>query len=379
LSTGLSTFDVGNCGCGCTTGVCAQLTNYAPATGSRPCGICADAGSAILTVKKSGAILYSGTMTFGGGAAPEFVSGPIFLTDHFIDATGADLGTQSDVFTFWALGPAAGGAAVTSDDLDPDTTYNVGDDGTWHQIHGIDPYTCNASGFHAHWVIPPDPGGFVDPGFAGYLGRYLGATDLYLDIAPYPNACKFPVRAQGCQLGSYPGVPGASFSIYDHAGGTLLYSGTTDASGNALADLPGNGSYYYTVSAPRWFGYSGTTTFSIGSVTSLPLYLGQFDTSLYACNGCPSPISQTLHATFVGTGPFVMLWNGSGQWLATVIVAGHTYQFQLDQNAGFSIARDGVNCVISTTGTCPPAYQLNVTVSADATCFPEIGNGTITE
>jgi hypothetical protein len=87
--------------------------------------------------------------------------------------------------------------------------------------------------------------------------------------------------------GSLP-VPGASVTLQAEAGGPVLYSGSTGASG--CLSLPASGSYYLTIAISGTVAYqyqhtlpaSGTATFSVGS------------SGLVCCGGYAIPQALTL-------------------------------------------------------------------------------------
>jgi hypothetical protein len=199
---------------------------------------------------------------------------------------------------------------------------------------------------------------------------------------------RFPLFVQGC---SSQGVSGASFSIYDVAGGTLLASGTTDATGHAYPTLPIRSTCYFVVSASRFYGYSGTEPFQCGTISNLQIINGSFDTTIYACeSACGYPIKQTLYLSMPGLGSAVPLIYQVGltpsQWTsANIVIGANTYQFQFLATGGLTIYKNaGTGGAVTCNGsnyhiTCPPSFSFTFDMTI-AACSSDLGTtGTITE
>ena len=300
-------------GCNCTAGICAQLTNYVTPFGTRDCGVCTPDGCATLTAKSAGTVLFTRTMSFDGFSFNNQAD-PIFLTDHFLGAGGVDEGTCYDILSFFPQGVSStpGTAAVTTDHL----TILGGvdsDDSGWHSAFGVDPYSCDDDGFHAHWELVTGLGGFGTG-----LATYQGVTDLYLDIAPYPASCAVLFNVTGC---NGLAVAGATVDIWTSSAKTThVGTCTTDALGNCYINI-GNTffvSRYYEVAASRFTTASATLSMSPGDVITPTLT----PASGYHCaTGCALPLADTLHATHPTFGALALAYNGSGSlgagWYAT--------------------------------------------------------------
>lgn len=312
-------------GCVCTDGVCAHLTNYAPPYGVRSCGICQGPGCATLTIKKGGTVLFSGLMEGLGSGAMGYSSPDIFLTNHLIDSSGADRGTQYYRLDFFPQDiTSSGGAAVSADKYTPGSTSYTGDDGSWHLGTGQDPYLCDASGLHAHWTLLSDPGGWPIS-FGTLLVRYLAATDMYLDIEPYPQACYACFTVMGCN--NLP-LAGATVHIWTNSAKTTsVGTATTDSSGKACIDIGqvAVSRYYEVTKSPRFTMFSATVSMIPGDVFEvfLPVAAGYYCDMIPAC---ADPLPGTLHATHPKFGPLTLTYNASGSygagWYATT---SHTY------------------------------------------------------
>jgi hypothetical protein len=139
--------------------------------------------------------------------------------------------------------------------------------------------------------------------------RGTGANKAILDGVSATGGCLTTLQVQGCNSLA---LPGAAVSIYDHSGGTLLYSGTTDGSGNFSFDAPA-GTAYAVVSRSRFNTSSTTVSLSPGGTTVVSLTPA---TGYHCVIGCPIPASDTLHGTHPKFGALTYTYSG-GVWTTT--------------------------------------------------------------
>jgi hypothetical protein len=164
---------------------------------------------------------------------------------------------------------------------------------------------------------------------------------------------------------------GITVSVYDHSGGTLLASGTTNGSSQVALSWSGvTGTYYVTANtstvSARFADVGISTTLTCGSPKTLaaPAATG------YHCysNLCQLPLKNTLTATFTVAGACTLTWSGINTWTGTL--SGSTVTF----SANLNISSCGSSAI--SFNACPPA--LNITSASGAVC-PAFGNCTITE
>lgn len=119
---------------------------------------------------------------------------------------------------------------------------------------------------------------------------------------------------RGCNSIPYPGL---TVQIYDHAGGTLLFSGTTNGSGQVASGLPAGNYHVVITGQSRFNAYAQTTT--LGTTVTLVVATG------YHCfPGCLIPLADTIHATSTvwhfGLGQIATCTltysGGAGGWLS---------------------------------------------------------------
>ena len=106
-------------------------------------------------------------------------------------------------------------------------------------------------------------------------------------------------------------LPGATVSVYDSSGGTLLAFGTTDASGNCSLVWSGSCTVYVTITAERFTPYGQTLSLSANGTQNITLTP---DTG-YHCSivwtNCTWPLSNTLHYTNSFFGNATLTFSGN--------------------------------------------------------------------
>jgi hypothetical protein len=121
--------------------------------------------------------------------------------------------------------------------------------------------------------------------------------------------CRQTFTVIGCS--SHP-LTGHVLNVYDHSGGTLLTTGTTDGSGVVTLTWNGSPSVFVIPAGGRFIGQS--LTVSCGGSTTITFAI---DTTNYACTSlCADPISKTLHLTDSVLGSATLTYAAS-QWSGT--------------------------------------------------------------
>jgi hypothetical protein len=336
VSTGFSTFDVGDCGCGPTcTPVCLWL----------PSGLCGTCAERTLTL--------TGNIAFGGQPSwlMTYSGGGVWTTPAITLGTDTGQITFTNFDSFWA-------AASVRDAWVPSGN------GASDPLHDS---TC--SPIHMHAVTGPG-------GFGNWLFNH-GVTDIYIDdsLPSVPASCYVMVTAQGCN--GMP-VPGATVDVY--VGATLVDSLTTNTAGQVSFDPgilgPPNTSFTTKTSKSRFV--TDTTNFDIAT-DGLNLVVNLGPAAGYECiGGCGSPLADTIHATF-STAGLVTLTYAAGVWTASDTIAGQAYVFTFN-GTGWTITRNGVDCGAGWGLTsCPTSFLGTLTIPAGA-CATELGSTcTVTE
>lgn len=172
------------------------------------------------------------------------------------------------------------------------------------------------------------------------------------------------------------GVSGATVSVYNTNGGTLLAQAVTPLNGSVTLLWSGSCSVYVTVTSSRFVSYGQSLTLTQNGTTTIGLSI----TSGYHCmSECGIPVADTLNATFTIAGAQTFTFSGSA-WTSTFDVSGHTYVATLTETATRSITRDGTTCgTINGVVTCPTSFSATMLPPAFATCRNEIGTATLTE
>jgi hypothetical protein len=193
--------------------------------------------------------------------------------------------------------------------------------------------------------------------------------------------CAVTFLVRGCNAVAYPGVVA---SVYDHAGGTLLASGTTDGTGHvALSWAGGPGSYYVTVTgqSARFAASAQTLTLTCGGATTISLA----PAAGYACWSatCLQPVKTALNVTVIG--PFgtqtgtatYQAGGGFWEWVYTDPGTGNTF---IADFAAFGVTATwenvaSTNCNWSdvTTMTCPPSFAFGATNAPTDGCVDGSG------
>lgn len=186
-------------------------------------------------------------------------------------------------------------------------------------------------GFSTQRVVPTCAGGFLTgtvtfpPMPADICGPVAYVVSNVSFSIPYtvdPMCQSFLVV--GC---TGLGVAGATFNLYDHAGGTLLYSGTTNSGGGIPQVYFDNAPnpFWITVTSPdpRLQDHAGSHTLVCGTAPSNQTTITLALNSAYVCvTGCAIPVAKTLHTTHPKFGALTLVYNASGSagagWYASV-------------------------------------------------------------
>jgi hypothetical protein len=136
------------------------------------------------------------------------------------------------------------------------------------------------------------------------------------------GTCTVPFNVRGCANLPYPGV---LVSAYDHSGGTLLDSGTTDSGGNVTLSWTGIGATYWvtvTGQSTRFAAYAQSMVLACGF--SSPIVLTP--ASGYQCTGlCLLPAANTLNGTWtLGASSGTFTLTGTTNWVGTVGICSAT-------------------------------------------------------
>ena len=133
---------------------------------------------------------------------------------------------------------------------------------------------------------------------------------------------KYDVGGCGCNLtievdGCVAGYSGLTVQIYDHSGGTLLFTGTTDGSGRVAPSLS-PGTYYVVITgqSARFDAYGANTGLASG-LNQIALTPAAGYCCLGGQSGCNLPVSAFLNYTHGGVATAL---DGSGncqQWSGT--------------------------------------------------------------
>ena len=123
-----------------------------------------------------------------------------------------------------------------------------------------------------------------------------------------PAVCNVTFNVKGC---NGLNLPGATVNIWTDSGmGTLVGTGVTNASGNAVIDIGTAGTYWRESKKTRFTTDQRSTTPTCGGSPSVTL---SADSSLYVCiSGCVDPIAKTLFFTdaLLGT-TLTLVWRSS--------------------------------------------------------------------
>lgn len=208
-----------------------------------------------------------------------------------------------------------------------------------------------------------------------------GNLDTFKITAPsisgFPVCCQ-TFHAEGCNGRD---IAGATVSVYDAMGGTLLASGTTSATGLLTPWWSGSCNAYVTATEPsgRLAGYAASLSATATGTTVLSLLP---EASGYTClASCALPLADTLHVTFPAAGAQT-LTASAGVWTSSFTFSGHAYVITLTGSSNaMAITRDGVSCgtVFHVVTSCPPSFASTI-ILPTGTCKTELGgNGTMTE
>lgn len=126
-----------------------------------------------------------------------------------------------------------------------------------------------------------------------------------------PCGCKNPPNNQTL-------FSGITVDVYDHSGGTLLVSGTTDSTGTVTLTIPGTSpqTCYVSSSAPnaRWLNYGANRSLSTGA--NIAFQFPTNSTGGYTCCGgiAPNNIDIPIHTPLTYTdadGSHTITWTSS--------------------------------------------------------------------
>ena len=136
------------------------------------------------------------------------------------------------------------------------------------------------------------------------------------------GTCTVNFRVNGCGGLVYPSVP--TVNVFDHSGGTLLASGTVDATGHVILTFTGtSGTFWVTITtaSARFNSYAQTDNLTCGGAFTITLTAA---TGFQCIAGCPIPLANTLHLTdpAIAGGPVTatLTWTGT-DWAGTANVS----------------------------------------------------------
>lgn len=164
---------------------------------------------------------------------------------------------------------------------------------------------------------------------------------------PPTPTCSHTFSVTGCTHA----VAEATVTVYDHAGGTILVTGTTDASGNVTLTWDGSCTVYVTISAPCFNSTSQSATYTNGGTTTVNLTTPTGTNCGKCCNPPSGWIilddntSLTLTSiggfsyratyTYTRTNAVDIFCSTTGSYLITI-----QYQIDCDDRTGtFSVTR----------------------------------------
>lgn len=246
-----------------------------------------------------------------------------------------------------------------------------------------------------YWASTGDtPADFQEPALASVscTGPLTGSATFIDDGSPYglpspPTSAtvSIPIYAGGtycCQQWTVEGcnglvVSGATVSVYNTMGGTLLASKVSATNGSAILIWQASCSVYVTASETSGrLTYADSPSLSAGAQTILTMT----PASGYACiAGCLLPISQTLTATFSTAGAQTLTFSGT-TWTGSFTASGNSYVVTIHQSGFVIIDRNGTSCgsVGWAVVSCPPSFSATITPPSGP-CLTELGTGTVTE
>lgn len=193
--------------------------------------------------------------------------------------------------------------------------------------YGCDPYV--GSGFSGTTLGSTPTSVSCDPFSMHWYSLSAGILVFYdLTLSgPSGSAYGYPVCCQrflisGCNSNA---LAGATVSVYDEEGGTLLTSGPTAANGYAALYWSGSCSVYVTVTADRFADHGASYTLSPSGTTTIGLTANTTD---YVCvSDCAYPIAKTLYATHDVLGALTLTYNASGTYGAGWYVTTASYSY----------------------------------------------------
>lgn len=161
-------------------------------------------------------------------------------------------------------------------------------------------------------------------------------------------------EVHGCDGTGYPGV---TVSVYSASGGTLLASGTTDASGDVSLAWTGTGSTWWVTvggASARFQAFAQSMGLINGNFTPLDLA----EATGYHCSQlCLLPLADALHLTDSIVGAVALNYDaGTGNWVGTA-----TYNYP-----GCGAA--GCGCVAN--AAVPITYTFDSTTGLVSASFP---------
>lgn len=187
------------------------------------------------------------------------------------------------------------------------------------------------------------------------------------------TSCTTTFNVRGCNGLNYQG---ATVSIYDHSGGTLLASGTTNSSGNAtLTFAVSSFPYWLTIAgsarlssvAQNFSQCGGTATFTLTPAAG------------YACiGGCVLPVATTLFASLTcglhcnSIVNITLTYNSStNQWSGSSGTTGVEVSGAPGNQPTVLFSGGPCPFTPSYTITCPPSFNITfdgTTIGGTTTC-----------
>ena len=186
------------------------------------------------------------------------------------------------------------------------------------------------------------------------------------DIGACGCTSAYPVTCKGCS--SIVFASGQSIQVWDHSGGTLLNTYTTNSSGQISVPT---GTYYFIPSNGRFAG--GTVTVGTGTNTA------SFGvaTGYQCCTQCAQPLSTTIHATFTVKGALTLTAGGTPFGAGWGWTSGALGAYMVLSGTWYLTGCSGGGGIAGTVTSCPPSLAISMFVFGG--CATTFGQGTATE
>jgi hypothetical protein len=178
-------------------------------------------------------------------------------------------------------------------------------------------YCWNSTGSGACWYQPLvtvcSPFSITCP--------FPGSGSPFVFTGPSNSPYGYPVCCQTFNVEGCAPLPGATVSVYDTMGGTLLTSAVTPSSGSVTLWWSGSCDVYVTATEPsgRFDAYGQSLSLTQAGLTTIPMPVN----SGYVCiPNCVYPLSKTLHDTNSLVGNTTLSWVSGQKWVGTTSYTG---------------------------------------------------------